>query len=76
MSATRTKLNELHEYIPMIDSDITKFNTYVQLLVDMLASRGEKTEDLAVNLFKAYKCASDKNISSGRRMRMTKEAKV
>ena len=60
-SATRTKLNELHEYIPTIDSDITKFNTYVQLLVDTLASRGEKTEDLVVNLFKAYKCASDKN---------------
>ena len=60
-SATRMKLNELHEYIRTIDSDITKFNTYVQLLVDTLASRGEKTEDLVVNLFKAYKCASDKN---------------
>ena len=59
-SSIRTKLTDLDRYLPTIGHDITKFNTYVKLLVEGLKSRGETTTDLLVNLFKGYMVCSDK----------------
>ena len=55
----RDNLSNLDKYIVDVESDIQKFNQYVQLQLDNLAARGEGTSDLLINLFKAYKCASD-----------------
>lgn len=63
-SAIRTKLSSLDDYIKTVNSDITKFNEYVYLLISALTARGERTEDLLVNLFKGYKAASDKTFVS------------
>ena len=46
--------------MPKVNSDIVKFNTYVRLLLDSLAARGEESSDTLVNLFKGYQAASDK----------------
>ena len=59
-ASIRTKLTDLDRYIPTIGHDITKFNTYVKLLIDGLHSRGETSHDLLVNLFKGYMACSDK----------------
>lgn len=56
----RTNLSSLDLYLPRIGHDITKFNQYVQLMVQALKSRGETTQDLLTNLFKGYVAASDK----------------
>ena len=56
----RTNLTKLDKYLPTIGHDITKFNTYVKILVEGLKSRGETTQDLLVNLFKGYLACSDK----------------
>ena len=50
----------LDMYLPTIGHDITKFNTYVKLLIDGLRSRGEVTNDLLINLFKGYSSCSDR----------------
>jgi hypothetical protein len=53
-ASIRTKLSSLDKYILTIGCDITRFNGYVQLLIDSLAVRGETTQDLLMNLFKGY----------------------
>mmetsp|Transcript_101610 Transcript_101610/g.294034 ORF Transcript_101610/g.294034 Transcript_101610/m.294034 type:complete len:427 (+) Transcript_101610:119-1399(+) len=63
-SAIRTRLSELDKYIVQIDSDISKFNEYVELNVAALTARGETTTDLLVNLWKAYKNCGDKTFAS------------
>ena len=57
----RSKLSSLDTYISTIAFDIVKFNAYVKDLVDSLAARGETTQDLLANLFKAYKAVKDCN---------------
>jgi len=42
-----------------VNSDIEKFNLYVRKLRQDLSARGEKSNDLLVNLFKGYASASD-----------------
>ena len=59
-SMIRTKLSNLDAYINTIGNDITKFNGYVQMLIQTLATRGETTQDLLTNLFKGYAACSDK----------------
>jgi hypothetical protein len=54
-----TELSSLDTYIVAIASDITKFNQYVKLPVQLLYTRGETTTDLLTNLFKGYAAASD-----------------
>ena len=49
--------------MPQVGSDITKFNTYVKLLIDSLNARGETSQDTLVNLFKGYQAVSDKPFS-------------
>lgn len=56
----RTKLSNLDSYVQVVGNDITKFNGYVKMLLDTLASRGETTQDLLTNLFKGYGSCSDK----------------
>jgi hypothetical protein len=56
----RLALSNLDKYILTIGSDIEKFNAYVKTLLNSLKARGERTEDLMVNLFKGYLNASDK----------------
>jgi hypothetical protein len=56
---TREKISRLDRYIKDVNSDIEKFNLYVRNQVGVLATRGETTDDLMANLFKAYACASD-----------------
>jgi hypothetical protein len=43
-----------------VDSNISKFNQYVKLLVQSLTARNQKTSDLLINLFKGYGAVSDK----------------
>ena len=59
-ASIRKKLTNLDQYLPTIGHDITKFNTYMKLLIDGLRSRGEATSDLLINLFKGYSACSDK----------------
>lgn len=63
-SSIRTKLTELDKYLPTVGQDITKFNTYVKLMVEGLKSRGEVTQDLLINLFKGYLTCTDKEFVS------------
>lgn len=55
----RALLGGLDKHMLAIASDITKFNMHVKSLMERLAARGETTEDLLANLFKAYHVASD-----------------
>ena len=56
----RMKLSNLDDYMLKINSDITKFNGYVKILVRSLEARGQKSEALLTHLFKGYLSASDK----------------
>ena len=47
-----------------IGCDITKFNAHIQFLLEVMASRGEKTHNLLSNLFKGYAAASDTKFTS------------
>ena len=58
-SMIRTKLTNLDEYLDEVENDIVQFNHYVQMLMDSLTARGETTQDLMTNLFKAYAACSD-----------------
>ena len=59
VSFIQTSLTKLDEKMIELDSDIVKFNTYVRTQVNNLAKRGQNTDDLLINLFKAYKVADD-----------------
>jgi len=55
----RTKLSNLDEYLIETNNDILKFNNHVRMLIDSLTARGETTQDLLTNLFRAYAACSD-----------------
>jgi len=57
----RMNLSSLDTYIQSINSNISTFNEYVRAQVYSLAARGEETQDLLVNLFKAYAVVSDQS---------------
>ena len=52
-------LNNLDTYIYTVDSDIERLNQYVKVNVDVLKARGDRTDDLMINLFKDYQVAPD-----------------
>jgi hypothetical protein len=56
----RDKLSSLDSYMTTTNSDITKFNAYVDNLTNSLSARGETTKDLLTNLFKGYRAATDR----------------
>jgi len=60
----RAKLSALDSYILTINCNVTKFNAYVKDLIDSLMARGEMSNDLLANLFKAYKAMSDQEFVS------------
>lgn len=57
----RENLTSLDSYITTIDSNIELFNQYVHVNQDGLKARGETTDDLVINLFKAYMNVADQN---------------
>ena len=59
-SGVRSKLTNLHKYLPTVGHDISLLNMYVKKQVYSLRSRGEQTSDLLMNLFKANVISSDK----------------
>jgi hypothetical protein len=60
INTIRTRLLNLPRAMEEFNSDIEKFNHYVEQQVIALAARGETTQDLLVNLFQAYRVAKDK----------------
>jgi hypothetical protein len=44
-----------------IDSNIELFNQHVKVNRDGLTARGESSDDLTINLFKAYMCVTDRD---------------
>ena len=59
VSTLRLNLSSLDTYIRDNGSDLVAFNAYVQSQLDGLSARGQTTNDLIVNLFKAYKVVPD-----------------
>jgi hypothetical protein len=57
----RENLTSLDSYITTIDSNIELFNQYVNINRSGLQARGESTDDLIINLFKAYLNVADQN---------------
>ena len=58
-SMIRTKLSNLDEYLTETNSEILKFNNHVRMFIDSLTTRGETTQDLLTNLFRAYAACSN-----------------
>jgi len=56
----QTQMGQLYTYIQAVGSNIPEFNLHVNHLIQQLLSRGESSDDLLHNLFKAYKNATDK----------------
>ena len=59
-SVIRSKLANLHNYLPTAEHDISLLNIYVKKQVYSLRAREEQTSDLLMNLFKSYVISSDK----------------
>ena len=59
VTTLKTNLANLDNYIRDNGSDLVAFNAYVQSQLDGLSARGERTSDLLVYLFKAYKVIPD-----------------
>jgi hypothetical protein len=60
-SQLREKLTNLDSYMPMVDSNIELFNQHVKVNRNGLTARGESSDDLDINLFKAYLCVTDRD---------------
>jgi hypothetical protein len=77
-SNIRKKLSSLDTYILTIDSDITRLNIHVPLLIDSLTSRGESTHNLLINLFKGYQAATDRTFVEyiGRKLERYEEGEI
>ena len=56
----RESLSSLDTYMQSIDSNITKFNQFIQNQMNSLKVCGADTQDVLANLFKGYAAASDK----------------
>jgi hypothetical protein len=60
-STIRDQLIDLHAYLAQVNFDISKMNQHAQMLLEALRARGETTNDLLNNLFKAYKTVKDED---------------
>ena len=58
----RENLTKLNTYMYNFESYIEHFNQYVKVNVGGLKVRGERADDLMINLFKAYQVASDRKL--------------
>jgi hypothetical protein len=64
VSAIRASLSNLDEWIATNGSDLIAFQAHVKQMLDKLGSRREETQDLMVNLFKAYKVCKDQKFNN------------
>ncbi len=64
VSSIRENLTDLPHYIGTVSFDIEKFNSHVMMLMEGLRARGEKSDDLLNNLFKAYGAVQDTDFTS------------
>jgi hypothetical protein len=58
-SLLRENLSSLDTYMVTIKSNIKEFNEYVKQNYEGLLARGERCNDIMINLFKGYMAASD-----------------
>ena len=61
ISHIRLSLSNLDSYMTSINDDIEKFNQYVRQQRQNLLVRGQRSDDLLINIFKGYLNCSDKN---------------
>ena len=54
-------LTDIDTYMSTVNLDIEKFNQYFKVNVDGLKSRGDRTDDLIINIFKPYQVSSDED---------------
>ena len=59
VTVIRTRLSSLDTKISDVQDNVIELNEYVKTQQAGLQARGERTEDLLVNLFKAYKSCKD-----------------
>ena len=59
VTVIRTRLSSLDTKISELQDNIIELNQFVKTQTDGLEARGERTDDLLVNLFKAYKACGD-----------------
>ena len=59
-TSIRSKLANIHYYLPTVGHEILLLNMYVKKQAYLLISRGENTSYLLIILFKAYMVSSDK----------------
>ena len=59
-SMIRTRLATLDELLAEVGNDVDKFHDEVKVLLSSLTARGETTQDLQTNLFKAYGTCKDR----------------
>jgi hypothetical protein len=60
-SQLRENLTNLDLYMSTVDSNIELFNQHVKVNWDVLTARGESSDDLTINLCKAYLCVTDRD---------------
>ena len=63
ISHIRLSLSNLDNYMSTIKDDIEKFNQYVRQQRQDLLARGQRSDDLLVNLFKGYLSCSDRKFT-------------
>ena len=56
---TTGQIANLPEYMQRVKSDVAKFNLHVEDLVAQLAARGLTSNELLINLFRAYQMCED-----------------
>jgi hypothetical protein len=59
VSSIRLALSSLDHYVNNHGTDVVDLNSHARRLIDGLRARRETSQDLLVNLFKAYKCCKD-----------------
>ena len=59
VTVIRTRLSSLDTKMSDVQDNIVELNQFVKAQQDGLTARGERTDDLLVNLFKAYRACGD-----------------
>jgi hypothetical protein len=60
-SQLRENVTNLDSYMSTVDSNIELFNQHVKLNRDGLTARGDASDNLTINQFKAYLCVTDRD---------------
>lgn len=63
-NTVKESLTSLDQWLKDNGTDITKFNNYVLQQLAILRSRGERSQDITINLFKAYLSVKDKDFTT------------